>query len=207
MRIALNSLQSFPSENSPNEISTSQYWLMPNIENSESLTVREFGISKCVEAARNIFPPDVIYNWIDCPVETRLKLAENYSLAVADAFELKDFKGIYIEDMGFGVAGFNNGDGKIHVNEMLVNNRNETPFEVIDTIVHEMRHQYQSECMRGLHPLDHTVLQEWLVADQMYTNEQPYALDPWGYKYNALELDARYAGETVIREFTKDYRA
>ena len=43
-------------------------------------------------------------------------------------------------------------------------------------------------------------------ADKLYTNDSPYALDPWGYKYNALELDARYAGETVIREFTKDYR-
>ena len=70
-----------------------------------------------------------------------------------------------------------------------------------------MLHQYQTECMKGLHPIDEDTLEEWLAADQLYTNEQPYALDPWGYKYNALELDAHYAGETVIREFTKDYRA
>lgn len=40
-----------------------------------------------------------------------------------------------------------------------------------------------------------------------YTDLPPYAFDPWGYKYNALELDARYAGETVVREFTKEYRS
>lgn len=203
---ALNYMPSFSPERISNEISTSRYWLQPNIEKVEPFGVREFGITKCVEAARDFFPPEVIYNWINCPIEERLKLAESYSYAVAEAFELKDFKGLYIEDMGLGVAGYNNGDGKIHVSEMLVNNQNETPFEVIDTIVHEMRHQYQMECMKGLHPIDEDTLEEWLAADQLYTNEQPYALDPWGYKYNALELDARYAGETVIREFTKDYR-
>lgn len=33
----------------------------------------------------------------------------------------------------------------------------------------------------------------------------PWAEDPWGYKYNPLETDARYAGESVVREMTKDY--
>lgn len=198
---------SFSPEKIAHVISTSQYWLMPNIEKVEPLAVREFGINKCVVAARELFPPEVIYNWLDCSIEERLKLAEKYSYEVAKAFELKNYKGLYIEDTGFGVAGFNNGDGKIHISEILVNNKNETPFEIIDTIVHEMRHQYQSECMSGLHLIDKVTLEEWLAAEQMYTNERPYALDPWGYKYNALELDARYAGETVIREFTKDYRA
>ena len=190
-----------------NEISTSRYWLKPNIEKVESLAGRDYGLSECVEAARELFPKEIIYNWSECTIETRIKLAEDFSFYVADAFALKNFKGLYIEDTGFGCAGYNNGDGKIHVSDMLVNNKNETPFELIDTIVHEMRHQYQSECMCGLHPIDSNVLNEWLAADKLYTNDSPYALDPWGYKYNALELDARYAGETVIREFTKDYRA
>ena len=202
-----NFINSTAFDKTTDEISTSQYWLKPNIEKVDPLDARDFGISKCVEAARELFPPEVIFNWVDCPLETRIKLAEDFSFFVADAFELKEFNGLYIEDTGFGCAGYNNGDGKIHVSEMLVNNKNETPFELIDTIVHEMRHQYQSECMHGLHPIDSGVLKEWLAAHNLYTNDSPYALDPWGYKYNALELDARYAGETVIMEFTKDYRA
>ena len=32
----------------------------------------------------------------------------------------------------------------------------------------------------------------------------PSAYDPWGYTYNPMETDAKYFGESMVRELTKD---
>ena len=77
-----------------------------------------------------------------------------------------------------------------------------TPFNLIHTITHELRHQYQSECVNGAHDVADEVRNEWAVASEIYTTDSAWCYDPWGYMYNPLEIDSRYAGETVVREIS-----
>ena len=183
------------------------YWLAPKLDYIEPLDIRDYGISKCIESAKRIFTPEILVQWPDFSQEHRIELVQLYGQAVADNFDLKDFKEIIIKDLGYGVNGENCGDGYIYLSRSLVCDPMASPLQVVDTITHEMRHQFQSECIEGKHNVPAATCAEWKIGQDEYTDLPPFAFDPWGYKYNPLELDARYAGETVVREFTKEYRA
>lgn len=159
---------------------------------------REFGISDCSEAAKEIFTPSVIKEWPNMSIGQRKALAYSYANEVAKAFQLEYFKGVYIEHLDGGVLGYNNGDGTIHLDESLVSGQ-ESPFEIMNTITHELRHQYQSEAIKGFHNVPEDVIKEWSVAQSIYNYNSPSAYDPWGYTYNPLEIDARFAGESVVK--------
>ena len=166
---------------------------------SEGITEgREFGLDKCSEAALEIFNPGVIQQWGNLTMDQRKDIACMYADKVAEAFELKNYRGMYIEELEPGVLGSNKGDGYIHLSDLLVDG-NQTLFEIMDTITHELRHQYQSECVNGYHDVTDEVRNEWSVATAIYNYDQPSCYDPWGYAYNPLEIDARYAGNTVVR--------
>lgn len=168
----------------------------------EDLTeAREFGLQECSDAAIRIFTPEVIENWSTMSDAERRSLAEEYAAEVAKAFELVNYTGVIIEQLEPGVAGYNNGDGSIHLTEELIASWN-SPFQIIDTITHELRHQYQNECVNGYHDVPDSVREEWAKAYEMYTYDYPTCYDPWGYMYNPLELDSRYAGETVVRNLS-----
>lgn len=175
---------------------------MDNLEQmrlSEGITEgREFGLEECSEAALEIFNQGVIGEWGSLTQEQRKDIACLYADRVAKAFELANYGGVYIETLDPGVLGYNNGDGTIHLSESLVNG-NTTPFEIMNTITHELRHQYQFECVNGMHEVSDEVRNEWSMATGIYNYDQPSCYDPWGYIYNPLEIDARYAGETVVR--------
>lgn len=166
---------------------------------SEGITEgREFGLEECSEAALEIFNPGVISEWGNLTQEQRKDIACMYADRVAQAFGLATYGGVYIESLDPGVLGYNNGDGTIHLSDTLVNG-DTTPFEIMNTVTHELRHQYQSECVRGYHEVSDEVRNEWTIATGIYNYDQPSCYDPWGYTYNPLEIDARYAGETVVR--------
>lgn len=177
------------------------------MESLEALDVRDYGISECIESAKQIFTQEILAKWLILPSSKRAELVQSYAMAVAHNFDLKDFKGIVIKDLDPGVNGETCGDGFIYIDSSLVHDPISSPLELVDTITHEMRHQFQQECVEGKHNVPETICAEWRVGMEEYTDCPPFAFDPWGYKYNALELDARYAGETVVREFSKDYRA
>lgn len=164
---------------------------------------RDFGLDKCSDAAKEIFNPGVIENWSKLSAEQRKAIAGAYANEVAKAFELENYTGVYFEDLDPGVMGYNNGDGSIHLSNELIAAWT-TPLEIMNTITHELRHQYQSEAIRGYHNVPDDVRKEWAVAEQIYNYDQPYCYDPWGYTYNPLEIDARYSGETVVRNVTHD---
>lgn len=169
---------------------------------SEELNeAREFGIQECSDAAIRIFTPEVIENWSTMSDAERRSLADAYAAEVAKAFDLENYTGVIIEQLDPGVLGYNNGDGSIHLSEELFASWT-SPFQIIDTITHELRHQYQSECVDGLHDVPDSVREEWAVAFQIYNYDHPTCYDPWGYMYNPLELDSRYAGETVVRNLS-----
>lgn len=159
---------------------------------------REFGLEKCTEAAMEIFNHGVIVEWGNMSLEERKDIACMYADKVAEAFELVDYKGVYIEEMEPGVLGSNNGDGTIHISESLIGEYT-TPFQILDTITHELRHQYQSECVNGFHNVSDEVRTEWAMATAIYNYDQPSCFDPWGYSYNPLEIDSNYAGNTIVR--------
>lgn len=166
--------------------------------------LREYGISECADAAKQIFTPEVINNWSQLSPEQRTELAKTYGDKVAESFHLINYKGVVFEPMEDGLHGYNNGDGHAYISTTLLDAMN-SPIQVIDTITHELRHQYQSECIDGHHAISEDTRVEWIKGTLMYTNQSPWAYDPWGYKYNPLETDARYAGESVVREMTKDF--
>lgn len=161
---------------------------------------REFGLAECTEAALELFTPEIIASWSIMSNEQRAEIAEAYSERVAEAFGI-NYEGMFIEALEPGVLGSNNGDGTIHLSEGLLSSEN-TPFLLIDTITHELRHQYQSECISGLHEVSEEVRNEWAMATLLYNYDDPTSFDPWGYKYNPLEIDSNYAGNTVVRNVT-----
>lgn len=169
---------------------------------SEGITEgRDFGLEECSEAALEIFNPGVIYEWGSMTWEEKKDIACLYAEKVAEAFELESYKGVIIEDMGLGTLGSNNGDGTIHISESLFDAYN-SPLQLVDTITHELRHQYQSECIRGFHDISKEVKNEWTMATAIYTYDEPNCFDPWGYSYNPLESDSNYAGNTVVRNLS-----
>lgn len=162
---------------------------------------REFGLEECSEAALEIFNPGVILGWGIMSLEDKKDIACLYAEKVAKAFELESYQGVIIEEMEQGTLGSNNGDGTIHVSNLLFEDYN-SPFQLVDTITHELRHQYQSECINGFHDVSEEVRNEWKVATDIYNYNQPTCFDPWGYSYNPLEIDSNYAGTTVVRNMT-----
>lgn len=162
---------------------------------------REFGIASCVEAAKEFFNEGVINEWANLSYNERAQICYLYADKVAESFELENYKGVIFEQMEPGTLGSNCGDGYIHLTMDLLNPIN-TPLNLIDTITHELRHQYQSECVEGYHDIADEVRNEWSLATEIYTTDAAWCYDPWGYMYNPLEIDSRYAGETVVRELT-----
>ncbi len=180
-------------------------WLALNrLIDENGIELREYGIEDCAKSAKEIFTPEVIKKWVTFSPEKKRELCTQYAERVSKAFELVDYKGIVFEKFENGVMGCNRSDGIAHLTDRFLTSPC-SPLEIIDTITHELRHQYQSEAMMGKHSIPEDVRKEWMQAQKDYTIEKPWALDPWGYKYNPLELDARYAAETVIRNLTKDY--
>lgn len=165
---------------------------------------RNFGLDKCTEAAKEIFNPGVIMSWANLSEEKRRLVAGTYAKEVAEAFELVLYNGVEYEDMDEDVWGCNrNGNGVLYLANALMES-DITPFLVLDTITHELRHQYQHETVMGYHSVSEDVINEWRIAFQTYTHEAPSCGNPWGYHYSAIEIDARYAGETVVRNVTHD---
>lgn len=186
----------FTGEEKPNPISEQ---FPESSKLNEGITEgREFGLDKCTEAALEIFTPEVIAEWGNMTLEERRDVSLRYADEVAKAFELEYYHGVYIEQMEPGVLGSNNGDGTIHLSEELIDEFS-TPFMIMDTITHELRHQYQNECVRGYHNVTDEVRNEWAVATAIYNYDMPSCYDPWGYMYNPLEIDSNYAGNTVVR--------
>lgn len=129
------------------------YWSVPKLE---TLDVRDYGISKCIESAKQIFTPEILIKWPVLSSEERTEIAQSYGRTVAENFDLKDFKAIVIKDLDLGVLGENCGDGYIYLDSSLINNPLISPLQVVDTITHEMRHQFQSECVEGKHSIPYS---------------------------------------------------
>ena len=173
------------------------------LESKEYIDEREFGLKETVEAAKEIFTPQVISEWNNMTIEQRSAKYQEYQHAVAEALDIEPGEVVFKDIPG--AYGYNNGDGNVYLNRMLL----EDPqwiIKCIDTIAHETRHQFQHEAVLdperyGISP---EVAKEWAWAIENYTQDDLSQYDPWGYHYNPIEIDSRYFGESVVRELTKD---
>ena len=178
------------------------YTAMEVLETKEYADEREIGLDETVEAAREIFTPQVISEWGNMTLEERNAVFQEYQHAVAEALGIEPGNVIF-KDIPK-AYGYNNGDGNVYLNVMLL----EDPkwvVKCIDTIAHETRHQFQHDAVMdperfGISP---EVAKEWAWAIENYTDEDLSQYDPWGYHYNPIEIDSRYFGESVVRELTK----
>lgn len=174
----------------------------------EVMEAREYGVKECADVAISCFTPEIIQEWGTMDMEARDNVIQEYAQGIGEAMGI-NFKGIIWEQFpienGTYTYGYNSGDGYVHLNVDMLANPGEL-MAVVDTVAHEARHQLQFEAIQdpSKFPIDEATINEWAVGMLTYTNELPSAYDPWGYTYNPMETDARYFGESMVRELTKD---
>lgn len=174
----------------------------------EVVEARDYGVQECADVAKECFTPEVIQAWGTMDLETRNKVIQEYAEGIGEALGI-NFKGVVWEEFpienGTYTYGYNAGDGYLHLNVDLLSDPGQL-MHVVDTVAHEARHQLQIEAMEdpSRFPIDEATINEWTVARENYTTEMPSAYDPWGYTYNPMETDAKYFGESMVRELTKD---
>lgn len=179
-----------------------------NDTNSDTVEAREYGVSECADVAKACFTPEIIQAWGMMDLESRNKVIQEYANGIGKAMGI-NFKGIIWEEFpvenGAYIYGYNNGDGYVHLNVDMLADPGKL-MNVIDTVAHEARHQLQNEAIEdpSKFPIDEATIKEWTVGKEAYTTELPSAYDPWGYTYNPMETDAKYFGESMVRELTKD---
>jgi len=174
----------------------------------EFMEAREYGVSECADVAKGCFTPEVISEWGIMSYEERDSVIQEYAVGIGEALDIT-FKGVIWENMpyeyGSYTYGYNCGDGYIHLNADLLADPGQL-IQLVDTVAHEARHQMQAEAVENPErfPFDEATIKEWKVGFEVYTTEMPNAYDPWGYTYNPTEVDARFFGESMVRELTKD---
>jgi len=169
----------------------------------EKLYVREYGVKECSDAAKKFFTKEVLADWGKMSVKQREQIVTEYSNAVGKGLNI-DYKGIVYEKMSPNTLGYNKGDGHVYLNKDLLKHPGAV-INIIDTVAHESRHQMQSEAIKNPEKfgVDRATVKEWEYGFKNYTLDNANSLDPWGYHYNPVEVDARYFGETVVRELRK----
>lgn len=175
---------------------------------AEVVEARDYGVKECADVAKACFTPEVIKAWGLMNLEARDKVIQEYANGIGEAMGI-NFKGIVWEQFpienGMYIYGYNAGDGYVHLNVDMLADPGQL-MHVVDTVAHEARHQLQNEAIEDplRFPIDEATIKEWTVGREIYTLDQPNAYDPWGYTYNPMETDARYFGESMVRELTKD---
>ena len=167
---------------------------------------REYGLNECSDAVKNIFTPEIITEWGSMNYEKRQAIIEDYAKAIGEGLNI-DYKGIIYGNLlqEMGAEACNSGDGYIHLDYSYLTNPSKI-IGLIDTVAHEARHQLQFEAIRDPEKfgIDQATIKEWSAGMDSYTRQYATAYDPWGYFYNPVEMDARYFGESMVRELTKD---
>ena len=180
-----------------------------NRDTSEEIVeAREYGVKECADVDKACFTPEVIKAWGLMNMDARDRVIQEYANGIGEAMGI-NFKGIVWErfpiENGYYTYGYNAGDGYVHLNVDMLADPGQL-MHVVDTVAHEARHQLQIEAIENpsKFPIDEATIKEWTVGRDIYTLDEPSAYDPWGYTYNPMETDARYFGESMVRELTKD---
>lgn len=166
-------------------------------------TIREYGVSEGVAAVKDVFSPDVIQSWENYSTEQRAEKLEEFGRKISNALDIDEVSTEFdvFED---GVLGYNKGDGAIHLRPEFAENPN-LLIHAIDTIAHEIRHQFQSEAIKNpqKYGIDAGTLKEWKMAQAYYDSADGY--NPLSYQYNPLENDSQEYGRSIVRSFCRDF--
>lgn len=170
-----------------------------------NIQIREYGVDETIKDVKNIFSPEVLSEWYQYSPDQRYEKYAEVANATSKALGI-DYVEVVFEHLEEGCLGLNCGDGKIHLSDEFLKNPG-TFILAIDTIVHETRHQYQSEAIRDPEKfgIDEKTWREWVIAQETYTTESLSLWDPVGYNYNALENDSNDFAKSIVREISADY--
>ena len=174
----------------------------------EIVEAREYGVNECADVAKSCFTSDIIQAWGKMNLDARNKVIQEYANGIGKAMDI-NFKGIVWEQFpienGMYTYGYNAGDGYVHLNVDMLADPGQL-MHIVDTVAHEARHQLQNEAIDNpsKFPIDEATIKEWTIGRESYTLNMPSAYDPWGYTYNPMETDARFFGESMVRELTKE---
>ena len=197
---ASDSVSEVPNDN--NDFIESLQQDLENYEDSvETINVREYGLMECTEATKEIFTPEVVNDWGDYSREQKAEIVNEYSKAIVEGLNI-NFEGAVFEEMDEYTYGYTCGDGYIHLNENMLDGY--LPYSLIDTVAHELRHQLQCEAMENPEKfgIDEGTIETWQYGEDTYWLG---LFDPENYyRYNPLELDARYFGESMVNELIKE---
>ena len=188
---------------------------LPDFSNSEicktsdadivnQANIQEYGVSEGVVAVKEIFPSDVIQSWDNYSSEQRADILDKFGKKISNALNIEEVS-IKFDVSEKGVLGYTSGDGTIHLRQDFVENPN-LLIHAIDTIAHEVRHQFQCEAMNNPEKfdIDKGTLNEWIIAGDYYNSTDSY--NPLAYQYNPLENDSQDYGRSIVRAFCRDYQ-
>ena len=165
--------------------------------------IREYGVSDGVAAVKEVFTPDVIRSWENYSNDQRAEILDEFGKKISNALSIEEVS-IKFDVSEKGVLGYNKGDGTIHLRPEFVENP-DLLVRAIDTIAHEVRHQFQSEAMADPEKfgIDSGTLKEWKMADNYYDSADMF--NPLSYEYNPLENDSQEYGRSIVRSFCREF--
>jgi hypothetical protein len=167
--------------------------------------IQEYKIDECSSVAEKYFTPEVLTNWNKMSIDQRSNVYEQYAHDICKSLNVTDNGIQYVKSDKY--WGANSGTGVIYLNTSLLSDPNNV-LKAIDTIAHEERHQFQSEAIKNTDQysmVDTGTLKEWRIAENIYPTQETSKYDPWGYRYNPLEMDSRHFGESIVSNLTRDY--
>ena len=187
-----------------------------DIENTEDVTegldakrIREYGVEETIFGVREVFSQEVLRDWGELSMEERAEKFRDVAKVASKALGIDEVEVVFEPIRGGEgeiIFGYNQGDGKIHIHTMFLENP-QLFVNGIDTVVHETRHQFQMDALRNPEKfgLDEKTWREWTIAKATYPHDGIAQYDPVGYTYNPLENDSVGFGRSVAREIVSDY--
>jgi len=167
-------------------------------ENDEGTDAPKDTLQTCIEAAREVLPPERLAEWPNMTPMERCELLKDLSDALAEGMDIT-YNGIVFGTMKEGTYGATGPDGIIYINEKLVQDPS-MMAEVIDTVAHEMRHQLQFQSLEDPEKfgIAEATAAAWRDGIQNYGDYAALVqFDLQGYHYNPVEVDARNFGENI----------
>lgn len=176
-----------------------------NNETTEISEVDELRKDQVAEIMGEVFTEDVIENWDNLSIEEKTALLNQYYHLAGETLGIS-VNDVIVEDLqaqfGEGTMGYNNGDGNVHVDVSRLTDSSQLG-DLLNTVTHEMRHQLQTEAVarpEDFSDIPSDVLEQWKYELNPNNYIRP-EYDYEGYYNQAIEVDARDFGESVVDRF------
>ena len=149
------------------------------------------------EALRAIFTPEVIESWPEMTVEQRAWYVSAYTGYLGEMLGVQ-INSLSILDLGEGLYGQIDSNGNMEINLRLLDSPDISMLgDIIDTVTHEVHHQFQQEVV--MHPERFDVSAETVtIWRENLNNYIDWRYDPEGYWNQPVERDAREFAENVM---------